>query len=67
MATPDSAASGPTDCIGMNWSKANSIPNIVVHNMVGSSMIDTSVGVSLMNFLISLFLYLVRIIVEHFD
>ena len=54
MVTPDSAASGPTSCIGMNWSRANSIPNIIVHNMVGSSMIDTSAEVSLINFLISL-------------
>jgi hypothetical protein len=54
MATPDNPAKGPTNCIGMNWSKASSIPNITDHNMVGSSMIDTSAGVSLMNFLISL-------------
>ena len=54
MATPDSAAIGPMNCIGMNWSKANSTPNITDHNMVGNSMIDTSAGVSLINFLISL-------------
>lgn len=54
MATPDNPASGPMSCIGMNWSKASSMPNIADHNMVGSSMIDTSAGVSLINFLISL-------------
>lgn len=67
MATPDNPASGPTNCIGMNWSRANSIPNITDHNMVGSKIIDTSVGVSLISFLISLSLYLVRIITERFD
>ena len=54
MATPDNPASGPTNCIGMNWSRAYSIPNMTDHNMVGSTMIDTSAGVSLINFLISL-------------
>ena len=54
MATPDSAAIGPMNCIGRKCPMANSIPNIIVHNMVGSSMIDTSAGVSLINFLISL-------------
>ena len=33
---------------------ADSIRNMTDHNMVGSTMIDTSAGVSLMNFLISL-------------
>ena len=54
MATPDSAAIGPTNCIGRKYPMANSILAIIVHNMVGSSMIDTSAGVSLINFLISL-------------
>jgi len=54
MVIPDSAASGPTSCIGMNWSMTHSIPNITDHNMVGNTMIDTSAGVSLISFLISL-------------
>lgn len=54
MATPDNPASGPTNCIGMNWPIAYSMPNMTDHNMAGSSMIDTSAGVSLINFLISL-------------
>ena len=67
MATPDNPASGPTNCIGRKYPMEYSILAIIVHNMVGNTMIDTSAGVSLMNFLISLSLYLVRIITEHFD
>jgi hypothetical protein len=40
--------------IGMNRSMTHSMVNIIDHNMVGSIMIDTSAGVSLMNFLIIL-------------
>lgn len=67
MATPDNPAKGPTNCIGRKCPMEYSIPNMIVHNMVGNSMIDTSAGVSLINFLISLSLYLVRIITERFD
>jgi len=38
----------------MNWSMTHSMVNMIDHNMVGSIMIDTIAGVSLMNFLIIL-------------
>jgi len=54
MVIPDSADRGPTNCIGRKCPMVHSIPNITDHNMVGNKMIDTSVGVSLISFLISL-------------
>ena len=54
MATPDNPDSGPTNCIGMKYPMADSIRNMADQNMAVRSIIDTSAGVSLMNFLISL-------------
>ena len=55
MATPDNPTSGPTNFIGMNWSRANSMQNMTDHNMAVSRMIDTNAGVFSMNFLIMIF------------
>ena len=51
IATPDRAARGPMNCIGMNWSMTHSMANMIVHNITGSTIIDTNAGFILMNFI----------------
>ena len=55
MATPDNAPITPVILSDMNWSMTHSMTNMIVHNITGSMISDTSAGVPSMNFLNMIF------------